>query len=203
MTSTALVKEFTSRGLLQAMSVHRRTGRSDLACEPRWSGPALPVGLGIGVEGVSSSGSERVLSAPVPALTFGPPLTRSVWYRIRTCGHRMRSPALSCLCVPRGAVSSLSIRSPLSIRVKGCRPVPCQYGTAEHNRSTQRPLAASDGTSRGPRGPGAASGHMVKSDRKHCCSSPTVRTRTGTSLLLESSCEPVHPGREDPNQGLG
>jgi len=79
---STLVKEFTSRGLLRTMSVHRRTGRSDLACEPRWSGPAFPVGLGIGVEGVSSIGSERVLSAPVPALTFGPPLTRSVWYRI-------------------------------------------------------------------------------------------------------------------------
>ncbi|WP_236572247.1 MULTISPECIES: DUF6177 family protein [unclassified Nocardiopsis] len=79
---STLVKEFTSQGVLQTISVHRRTGRADLGHDARWSGPALPVGLGIGVEGVSSIGSERTLSAPVPPITFGPPLTHSVWYRI-------------------------------------------------------------------------------------------------------------------------
>ncbi|WP_304451431.1 DUF6177 family protein [Nocardiopsis sp. YSL2] len=79
---STLVEEFTARGVLQTMSVHRRTGRSDLGSDSRWSGPSLPLGLGIGVEGVSSIGSERVLSAPVQALTFGPRLTHSVWYRI-------------------------------------------------------------------------------------------------------------------------
>ncbi|WP_116248154.1 DUF6177 family protein [Nocardiopsis sp. FIRDI 009] len=79
---STLVEEFTSRGVLQTISVHRRTGRDDLEFDARWSGPSLPVGLGIGVEGVSSIGSERALNAPVPAVAFGPPLTHSVWYRI-------------------------------------------------------------------------------------------------------------------------
>ena len=77
-----LVEEFTARGVLQTMSVHRRTGRPDLGYEARRSGPSLPIGLGIGVEGVASIGSERALAAPVPAIPFGPPLTHAVWYRI-------------------------------------------------------------------------------------------------------------------------
>jgi hypothetical protein len=78
----ALVEEFTARGVLRTISVHRRTGRSDLESDPRWSGPSLPIGLGIGVDGVCSIGSDRALCAPVQALTFGPRLTHSVWYRI-------------------------------------------------------------------------------------------------------------------------
>ncbi|MEU0237267.1 DUF6177 family protein [Nocardiopsis sp. NPDC006198] len=79
---SALVEEFNSRGVLQTISVHRRTGRPDLGYEARRSGPSLPIGLGIGVEGVASIGSERALAAPVPAVPVGPPLTHAVWYRI-------------------------------------------------------------------------------------------------------------------------
>jgi len=79
---SALVEEFTSQGVLRTISVHRRGGRPDLTSDARWSGPSLPVGLGVGVEGVSSIGSDRALSAPVRAIPFGPPLTHAVWYRI-------------------------------------------------------------------------------------------------------------------------
>ncbi len=71
--------------------------------------------------------------------------------RIRTCDRRIRSPIFSCLYVPRGAVSSQSIRSLLSFRVKGYRLLTSRSRTTEHKRSTHALSAASDGTSRGTR----------------------------------------------------
>lgn len=58
---------------------------------------------------------------------------------------------LSCLYVPRGAVSSQSIRTLLAFRVKGYRLVTPWSKTAEHKRSTHTLFVASDGTSREPR----------------------------------------------------
>jgi hypothetical protein len=77
-----LVGELAARGVLQMITVHRRTGREDLTYEPRRAAPALPVGLGIGAEGIASIGTDRALSAPVPGIPFGPPLTPAVWYQV-------------------------------------------------------------------------------------------------------------------------
>ncbi|MDE3723921.1 DUF6177 family protein [Nocardiopsis sp. N85] len=78
----SLVKELTDRDVLRTMSVRRAGGRADLTYAPHWTGLPLPVGMAVGVEGVSSIGTERALSAPVRGIPFGPPMTPALWYRI-------------------------------------------------------------------------------------------------------------------------
>jgi hypothetical protein len=65
--------------------------------------------------------------------------------RIRTCGHRIRSSLVSRRHVSLHTVSCHSIRSAVPPGAVWCRLVPCQYGTAEHKRSTHSPLMTSDG----------------------------------------------------------
>ncbi|APC37996.1 hypothetical protein A9R04_26455 [Nocardiopsis dassonvillei] len=79
---SSVVRTLTERDVLRTMTVRRAAGRPDLTHEPRWCGLPLPVGLAVGVEGVSSIGTDRALSAPVRGVPFGPPLTPSVWYRV-------------------------------------------------------------------------------------------------------------------------
>ena len=67
--------------------------------------------------------------------------------RIRTCGHRMRSSLVTYRGVSLHTVSCHPIRSTVSSEIVWCRLLSCQYGTAEHERSTNGPVAASDGTS--------------------------------------------------------
>lgn len=78
----AMVKELSANEALRSMTVQRLLGRADLSYAPRWSGLPVPVGLAVGVDGVSSMGTDRALSAPVRGVPFGPPMTPAVWYRI-------------------------------------------------------------------------------------------------------------------------
>ncbi len=116
----------------------RRHGHGMAKCSARW--PSTCTGPCTGEHTWRMSGPDP---GPAPRL-FDSQTPSELGFcgapgRIRTCDHRMRSPVLSCLYVPQGAVSSLSTRSPPSFRAKGCRPAPCQSGTAEHKRSTHRP----------------------------------------------------------------
>ncbi|OOC56333.1 MULTISPECIES: DUF6177 family protein [Nocardiopsis] len=77
-----LAGELTANELLRGMTVQRLLGRPDLTYAPRWSGPPVPVGLAVGVEGVSEMGTDHALSAPVRGVPIGPPLTPAVWYRV-------------------------------------------------------------------------------------------------------------------------
>ncbi|XKK36852.1 DUF6177 family protein [Nocardiopsis sp. ARC36] len=78
----AMVKELSANEALRSLTVQRLLGRADLTYAPRWSGLPVPVGLAVGVDGVSSMGTDRALSAPVRGVPFGPPMTPAVWYRI-------------------------------------------------------------------------------------------------------------------------
>ncbi|RKS06913.1 hypothetical protein DFP74_2563 [Nocardiopsis sp. Huas11] len=77
-----LVEELTGRDVLRTMVVQRLAGRPDLTYAPRWSGAPAPVGMAVGVEGVSETGRDHALSAPVDGVPFGPPLTPAIWYRV-------------------------------------------------------------------------------------------------------------------------
>ncbi|WP_159941636.1 MULTISPECIES: DUF6177 family protein [unclassified Nocardiopsis] len=79
---TGLVRALTANEGLRGMTVRRLLGRADLTYAPQWSGVPTPVGLAVGVEGVSSMGRDRALSAPVRGVPIGPPMTPAFWYPI-------------------------------------------------------------------------------------------------------------------------
>lgn len=77
-----LVHELSDRDGLRSMTVLRAYGRTDLLHPPRWAGAPVPVGLAVGAEGVTAAGRENALTGPVRGVSYGPPMTPVVWYRI-------------------------------------------------------------------------------------------------------------------------
>ena len=71
--------------------------------------------------------------------------------RIRTCDRRIRSSMVTYRHVSLRAVVTRTVRIRMPFCVASCRPVMSRSKTAEHERSTHRPLDASDGTLLEPR----------------------------------------------------
>lgn len=76
------VEHLAGEGLLEGMRARLFGGPADTTKEPRWHGPAMPVGLAIGPEHAAAIGEDQALGGPLGGTVIGRGDAKAVWYPV-------------------------------------------------------------------------------------------------------------------------